>query len=199
MQKQGYIIFRYSILCIFVLMVVHHAKSIASKETGNTISGYRAWTKINLRPVKMDRATARACNIVLEEYNSIHREKYITVYVNDIGKKSMMSERYPKFPLGSIIVKEKLNEANSSTPELLTVMIKREEGFDQTNGNWEYAVYDGVGVKEQASGRLENCQDCHISRKDTDYIFRESWGEREGKIISLKFIEGIHFPPRSAA
>ena len=59
-----------------------------------------------------------------------HADKFITVYVNDLGKQAMMEMRNPDFPKGSVIVKEKLTNQSSAGPELLTVMIKRETGFN---------------------------------------------------------------------
>ncbi len=84
----------------------------------------------------------------------------------------MMQEKVPHFPVGSIIVKEKLATPSSSEPELLTVMTKREPGYNPRNGDWEYMALDGSGTKVQARGRLDRCQGCHILVKHTDYVSR---------------------------
>ena len=107
----------------------------------------------------------------LKEENP-HRDKFITVYVNDIGRQAMMEQKAPRFPQNSVIVKEKLTTANSTSPELLTVMVKRESGYDAENGDWEYMVLDGSGKSVQASGRLPACQGCHTMVKNTDYVSR---------------------------
>ena len=70
----------------------------------------------------------------------------------------MMEQAKPSFPEGSVIVKEKLPDKSSQTPELLTVMIKRGKGFNNESGDWEYMVVDGSGTKVEAQGKLENCQ-----------------------------------------
>ena len=101
-----------------------------------------------------------------------HLDKFITVYVNDIGRRAMMEEKLPRFPQGSVIVKEKLANKDSTAPELLTVMIKREAGYNPENGDWEYMALDGTGKEVRSSGRLESCQSCHMMVKDTDYVFR---------------------------
>jgi hypothetical protein len=101
-----------------------------------------------------------------------HTDKFITVYVNDLGRKAMLEMKNPTFPQGSVIVKEKLTNQSISEPELLTVMIKREKGFNPETGDWEYMVTDGAGTTVQARGKLANCQACHLSRPNTDYIFR---------------------------
>jgi hypothetical protein len=37
-------------------------------------------------------------------------------------------------------------------------------------GDWEFLGGDGKQL--QASGRLENCQACHVAKKDSDFVFR---------------------------
>ena len=106
------------------------------------------------------------------EKGNPHRDKFITVYVNDIGRHAMMQEKVPRFPQGSVIVKEKLPSQDSSTPELLTAMTKREPGYDPQNGDWEYMALDGTGKSVQARGKLESCQACHMMVKATDYVSR---------------------------
>jgi hypothetical protein len=101
-----------------------------------------------------------------------HTNKFFTVYVNDIGSKAMLSQKDPSFPVGTVIVKEKLASKESQTPELLTVMIKQKEGFNQASGDWEYAVMDGTGTRLQVRGDLQNCQSCHLAKQGSDYVFR---------------------------
>jgi hypothetical protein len=122
---------------------------------------------------------AAACSIWLSSKGVIidgdsnpHRNKYFTVYVNEVGREAMLNQKNPKFPEGSVIVKEKLSTKNSQAPELLTVMIKQKKGFNRANGDWEYMVVDGTGTKLEGRGNLENCQACHIDNQKTDYVFR---------------------------
>ncbi len=141
------------------------------------IAGYRAWFKVNRTPEVMQARTALLCaapaalNPVYGSANP-HHEKYITVYVNEVGRSAMMEQEKPIFPEGSVIVKEKLSDKSSQTPELLTVMIKRGKGFNNESGDWEYMVTDGSGTKIQAQGKLEKCQSCHQANSQKDYIFR---------------------------
>src|SRR5262245_42191739 len=104
------------------------------------LSKHRTWTLVNPGPVMMDAVLAVDCAAPNLGTNSPHSNKYVSVYVNDAGRAAMMSERYPRFPQGSIIVKEKLSDKTSGVPELSTVMVKRGDGYDQANGNWEYLV-----------------------------------------------------------
>lgn len=98
--------------------------------------------------------------------------KFVTVYVNEIGQRAMLHQRKPTFPQGSTIVKEKLAQPHSNTPELLTVMHKRERGYNPGGGDWEYLVLDGAGARVQAQGKLQNCQSCHTQWKGTDFVSR---------------------------
>ncbi|HEY0320457.1 MAG TPA: cytochrome P460 family protein [Pyrinomonadaceae bacterium] len=141
------------------------------------IEGYRQWTRVNPEPAIFHAQIAALCAAPTAARNNMeagnpHLDKFITVYVNDIGKRAMMEEKSPRFPQGSVIVKEKLMTKESTSPELLTVMIKREAGFNPDNGDWEYMSLNGTGKEVQARGRLESCQACHMMVKDTDYVSR---------------------------
>lgn len=143
------------------------------------IEGYKNWTKVNAVPQLMPSNVSTACAMALppsanraSSMNNPHRDKYFTVYVNDVGREAMLNQKSPKFPVGSVIVKEKLSSVNSQTPELLTVMIKQQAGFNPASGDWEYMVLDGAGAKVEGRGDLQNCQACHVANQKTDYIFR---------------------------
>jgi hypothetical protein len=143
------------------------------------IENYRSWTKVNPTPQLMPKPVATACaiwmsdkGIQIDGQGNPHRDKYLTVYVNDVGRRAMLGQKRPKFPQGSVIVKEKLPAKDSHEPELLTVMIKQKQGFNPANGDWEYMVVNGTGTKVEGRGRLQNCQACHEAYQKNDYIFR---------------------------
>ena len=139
------------------------------------IAGYRHWTRVNPTPalvLAQNLALCAAPTVVAAPGSPHGPDKYITVYVNEIGRHAMMEEKTPHFPQGSIVIKEKLKTAASTDPELLTVMIKREAGYNPDSGDWEYMVFDGSGKSVQARGKLENCQACHKMDEQTDYISR---------------------------
>lgn len=141
------------------------------------IKNYKKWTKVNDKPEIMFSRVARQCAAPTQaqmdrESKNPHTNKYINVYVNSIGKSEMMTKKSPKFPQGTIIVKEKLSTSDSTSPELLTVMIKREKGFNPENGDWEYMTVNGQVTEVTAKGKLENCQACHVLEKSTDYVSR---------------------------
>jgi hypothetical protein len=55
---------------------------------------------------------------------------------------------------------------------LLTVMYKREAGYDPEGGDWEYMVLDGLGKEVRSRGKLESCRTCHQAVADTDFVSR---------------------------
>jgi hypothetical protein len=141
------------------------------------IQGYKNWVRVNDSPIILPPKIAALCRLaspeeVAAEKNNPHRQKYLTVYVNEIGSHAMLEAKTPIFAIGSIIVKEKLPSKTSESPELLTVMIKREAGYSSAHGDWEYLVLDGKASKIEARGQMANCMSCHESEKDTDYVFR---------------------------
>ncbi len=135
------------------------------------IDGYKGWTRVNPEPELLHAPSAILCGRALAPPDP-HLDKYITVYVNGPGKNAMMKEKHPRFPQGSVLVKEKLSHKESTSPELLTVMVKREAGYNPENGDWEYLSVDGTGKEVHERGRLEKCQSCHIMQKATDYVSR---------------------------
>ena len=141
------------------------------------IAGYKNWTKVNKKPEivvsKLALLCARPTQVQTDaDAKNPHNDKFITVYVNDIGKDEMMTKKYPNFPVGTVIVKEKLTTAESKEPELLTVMIKREKDYNPNVGDWEFLTFNGTGTETTARGKLENCQTCHLVEKSTDYVSR---------------------------
>jgi hypothetical protein len=140
------------------------------------LAHYRQWTRVNPTPVLFADPYAALCaatlTMQLRNVPNLHKDRYITVYVNSVGSKAMMTQLRPAFPVGSVIVKEKRSAANAPNVELMTVMVKREKGYNPQSGNWEYAVTDGTGTQVQASGKLSNCQTCHVKEQYTDYVFR---------------------------
>jgi len=123
-----------------------------------------------------------------------HDKKWLKVYVNEIGEQAMLTQKFPKYPVGTVIVKRKLPnvvlqgkagpyEVAGQEPELLTMMIKREADYDKANGDWEYMVTDGKGEKVIERGKLPSCQGCHKPYEKTDYIVRSYLPEKVMKAL----------------
>ena len=132
------------------------------------------WTRVNAMPYHQSGAVVWLCRSPLPGEVSPHANTNIVVYVNPVGRKSMFSNS-PHFPQGTVIVKEKVdgNSRVSPPPVLLyTVMTKRIAGYNPQVGDWEFSVISGDGKRLDATGRLENCQTCHIPQAKDDFVFR---------------------------
>jgi len=137
------------------------------------LAKYRNWTLVNPTPDLMEPVAASSCAIISgQQEPSPHLSKYISVFVNPVAREEMMTKGSPKFPIGSMIVKQKLGSADSTTPELLTAMIKRGPGYNPESGDWEYLVLDGIASKIIEQGKLKECSGCHRSYKHSDFVTR---------------------------
>src|SRR5262249_273631 len=140
-----------------------------------TIADYRSWTRVNAHPARMDPTAAILCSYPTHYVSpDPHTDHFVTVYVNDLGREAMMLQGAKAFPAGSIIVKEKLSEQipTKGLPELLTVMIKRPKGYNPTVGDWEFLLVSGDVKHIAERGRLETCQNCHLTQAKQDYVYR---------------------------
>ena len=151
------------------------ALSFDSTSLKARILQYKTWTLVNAEPVKMSAFMRAACADVRKPIIiSPHFDKYIRVYVNELGREAMFKEENPKFPIGSIIVKEKLPAKDSEDPEFYTIMVKRENGYDSVNGDWQYLTMDETKSRIEEPENISSCQSCHAPYNDTsDYVSRE--------------------------
>ena len=155
------------------------------------IEGYTRWREMTQRPVEMAPRVAVSCAPLdfsppepspptVRGTQGLHAKKYIRVFVNRTGEAAMTTQKEPRFPVGSVIVKQKLpllkakgkSARISLSPELLTVMIKRAPGYNKANGDWEYMATDGLGNHAKVRGQIESCQNCHRPFEKTDYVVR---------------------------
>ncbi len=145
------------------------------------IKGFHGWKKANSTPVRLSSkfdllcAPASMAMIKAEQKVNPHFQRVITVYVNKVGEKAM--EKGGKFPVGSVIVKEKLEES-FKTPVLSTVMIKREKGYNPKCGDWQFASIDAFTTKVTMDGKLESCMFCHQDQAKRDYVFKTYVGAK---------------------
>lgn len=155
-------------------------KPTPAPETVSEIAGYRSWRVASKMGFKMDETTSMACIIPMTAVAtpgsdieaSPHKDHFLKVYVNSVGVGEMLHKKKPKFPVGTVIVKEKLATPDGTAPELLTVMIKREKGYNSKLGNWEFMTVSGDGTEITARGKLESCQNCHADYPKNDFVTR---------------------------
>ena len=163
------------------------AVRVAAPPAASLITGYRNWERVNSKPHQVDSKIALMCRAPTKEEiaadaadphleaanpGAFLRTRFVTVYVNKTAEQAMVHQKRPTFSEGSLIVKERLARATSSAPEMLTVMHKREKGYNPTCGDWEFLTLDGDGKQITAQGRLRNCESCHAEWKKTDFVSR---------------------------
>lgn len=177
------------ILCVAVMAILFSASFLLRRQSAAPdgfnfdaaeLTDKKSWTQVNAEPYHISSELDGLCRIpTSQDYKNIgdrtgnpHMAPSIIVYVNNAGKEAMFAKQ-PQFPVGSIIVKKKLGTFHERyQPLLYTVMRKREAGYNAALGDWEFSVVGADGKELQASGRLENCQSCHVSKKDSDFVFR---------------------------
>lgn len=93
------------------------------------------------------------------------------VYVNELAAQVIAAGKSGKFPLGSIIVREKVARADEKGPELVVVMIKREPGFNRAAGDWLFLTVDGNLAKIRKRQKKGSCLACHQSERYNDFVY----------------------------
>src|SRR5215831_12365458 len=76
-------------------LLTHFLSPAAPGSTGPSrapeIRGYRSWTRVNSEPAMMDAATAAMCAQMVKGQNP-HQNKFINVFVNDVGRQAMFQK-----------------------------------------------------------------------------------------------------------
>jgi Cytochrome P460 len=93
----------------------------------------------------------------------------IQVYVTPESFASFVNEE-AKFPVGTIILKEKFPTMDAKAAELYTGMLKREKGYNPKAGDWEFFVLTGDRNAVTARGRIDSCMDCHQQYAKSDFV-----------------------------
>lgn len=165
--------------------VLATARPPATGSADPLIRDYRSWTRVTPKavwvagPLAADCAAAAPLGSV---GTSPHLDKFINVYVNRLGAPPMLRRRQPRFPVGTIIVKEKRAAAKDTVPELFTVMEKMPASFDPKHGDWQYSVFDGQG-KRVATDSVKHCQSCHQRVAQGDYVFRDYLSKAQRSVM----------------
>jgi hypothetical protein len=101
----------------------------------------------------------------------------VNVYMSSTAAEAF-ENRVRSYPVGSVIVKEKLPGSN------IGGMVKRRAGYDPEHGDWEYFFKDEQGI---TSGRIESCVRCHDSARPRDYVFGDwSKGATSSKATAVQ-------------
>jgi hypothetical protein len=132
------------------------------------IKSSQGTTKIFLEGVGAPRTSAEPPRKSKDPHEGV---SFGVVYANDLALKALASEGRAKFPVGSIIVREKLATADAAQAELVAVMIKRAPGFNLTGGDWEFLTIDGALTKVRERQKKGSCLECHSAQAERDFVF----------------------------
>lgn len=156
-----------SLAFVVALVAVLIAGCASAPEAGATAAsvfqGYTSWTKMNKQPITGDTTGV---------LGSAHEgaRGFREVFISDAGKNAASGGPYPQ---GTLILKESYKRGSSGGKgdlASLTMMTKREAGYDPENGDWEYLMATPA-LKIQAQGKLGMCINCHAAAFDSDYVF----------------------------
>src|SRR6266851_6104249 len=122
-------------------MAVITSWSVGDASRNTTITTSAGITRIRLdQPVVTPKPTPKTMKDSLHDSSAV----FGVVYANDLARVPISSASKSRFPVGSIIVREKLLKADDKEPELLAVMIKRERGYNPAGGDWSFLTVDGA-------------------------------------------------------
>jgi hypothetical protein len=138
---------------------------------------YPAWQPQSPEPVAISAYIFGLCRLpTLPEREFSESEhghgRYLRDWANPQAEAGIARRGAPPFGPGSVIVKEKY-VASGAGRDLVAIamMIKREPGFEPTQGDWDYAYYEpDLGViqtKEQSA----YCSGCHAAAAASDFVF----------------------------
>ena len=105
----------------------------------------------------------------------------LTTYVNDVALRALGSGA-SQMPDGAIVVKE--NYMPNKELAAITVMFKR-QGYNGDHNDWFFSKHlpsgdldkmEMNGMTMPMEGRLPGCQNCHLAKKDNDYLYTGALG-----------------------
>lgn len=120
-------------------------------------------------PPNRDRATPERKNTDAHKDSA---NSFGVVYANELARHALMDEKKPRFPVGSIVIREKLSQAEDARPLVLVAMVKHGQGFNPKANDWEFLVIDGNASTIQRREKTGDCLACHKEQKKTDFVFR---------------------------
>ncbi|MBZ0320769.1 MAG: cytochrome P460 family protein [Anaerolineae bacterium] len=144
------------------------SSSISDEEIQAIVDDYRAWTRLNEEPFNVSAMLWALCRLPSAEeeayLDSPHAEYYINVYVNEVGRDLITQEGPRTFPIGTVVVKEKLATLEGEVRNELGIMVKSD------SSSWQYLYWDD-GTLYQAPDEIAHCVECHSAETEGDSVF----------------------------
>jgi cytochrome P460 len=165
--------------CIFTAALSHGEanRKIDGQKNGISIGDvkeYRKMFRVNEKPIDMVAETIYMCSLPSMVYGP-HYDPGVVYYINEIARRGLKTYAEKKrFPVGSIVVKEKQERRTEDSVRIITVMKKASAGSSEDS--WDYKMYDTgkwaeIDISELKSGLInKGCIECHRQYKNNDYI-----------------------------
>jgi hypothetical protein len=118
-------------------------------------SGWAQWTMVSAERFESDG----------------HGHAFVDVYVPPEHAEIYSSKG--EVPQGMRVVKAQYNNLEDTDPVRITVMAKREPGYDSERGDWYYGVFAADGTTFRQQGKLGSCSGCHNAVSGSDFLFRK--------------------------
>ncbi len=133
--------------------------------------------RVTADPIRIDILTVLLCKRPSPEQqqkdaSDPHLRAAIHVYASETAVAPLW-DPYEKFPVGSILLKEKFDVEKMDTPTLYTGMIKREAGYFPDCGDWEFFTLDGAITQVTSRGKTESCAACHRDFAKADFVSKQ--------------------------
>ncbi len=154
----------------------------ASQEIARIAESYSELTLMTPEPVFVNPELAMLCVGATKEMvdnarneEGPHANCSVKIFMNELASSAFTQNT--SYPIGAIIVKEKdmlgyrtkLDTDWQGMGSGVGGMIKREKGYDEFNGDWEYFYFDNPSSIE--SGKMKSCIECHRKAQSSDFVF----------------------------
>ena len=138
------------------------------------LAGYRSWTSPSKEPVAVPAYLWNMCVIptaahraeAMKEHGP-HAARLIRVYANAAAAAELPRPQH-RFPVGSVIAKDKLGAMSDDLPLGVAFMVKHDGPRFRDTGGWEFLFYPQSG---DAKATHQACAACHRGAKRGDYVF----------------------------
>ena len=171
-------------LCVFALATIlsictvcaGDIKPATSDELIALVAKRNALTLVTPKPVKMPELIWTLCFRPPGPADKVHADHnpngHYKVFVTDNGAAAMKNEK-ATFPVGAVIVKEKLMTKDAKDSLLFTGMLKREKNYNPDCGDWEFFLVSGDGKTVTERGMLKSCIVCHLDYSASDFVTKK--------------------------
>jgi hypothetical protein len=140
----------------------------------NVRSIYKSFDRLTAEPVEVSAWLSAACAPDVGgsrrehevERAGPHAEALAQLYSHGVDA-SIFASPERQFPVGTIVVKEKL--ASDLTATGVGGMQKMEPGYDPEGADWLY--FYSSPSSGFTSGRLDTCRSCHLRARESDFVY----------------------------